>query len=391
MAKNSTKLYKKHLVALISEECDLILAVIRQTPERLRLLELLHPWMYSQTAFIIPMPEVSQNNVDAVIKPFQLWVWMALILAFASVIAILSCFNRLFQSKGRSIIEQDNPSTFPSVRVTESIFMYVVGTLLNQGGYISNTFTPIRLVVGAWCLLTLVLLNVYNGVLISYVTEAGRPQPLINTFDDVLSDSRILLVLDKGFAGDIVISTAEKGLYKTMKDKLNAHPNSRCLSTQQCIDLVKSLPPRYVYLNAVVGLKAAIKKDYMQTRQCKLTIAGEPPFMKQAAGWGLAKNSPYREEFNRGTARLFDVGLTSFWQNWYEPDSKPCYDDKDNGGLNKNEKKPLVRLSLTNLTGAFAVLAVGCAMSILTFLAEIIIFLKKESDKKWSSDNGWRR
>jgi hypothetical protein len=128
--------------------------------------------MYSQTAFIIPMPEVSQNNVDAVIKPFQLWVryidknktciiyrflwwtrlcafvsfftlqtfinvivqvWMALILAFASVIAILSCFNRLFQSKGRSIIEQDNPSTFPSVRVTESIFMYVVGTLLNQG------------------------------------------------------------------------------------------------------------------------------------------------------------------------------------------------------------------------------------------------------------------
>jgi hypothetical protein len=74
------------------------------------------------------------------------------------------------------------------------------------GGHISNKFTPIRLVVGAWCLLTLVLLNVYNGVLISYVTEAGRPQPLINTFDDVLSDSSILLVLDKGFAGDIVIS-----------------------------------------------------------------------------------------------------------------------------------------------------------------------------------------
>lgn len=153
-----------------------------------------------------------------------------------------------------------------------------------SGGYISNKFTPIRLVVGAWCLLTLVLLNVYNGVLISYVTEAGRPQPLINTFEDVLSDS-ILLVLDKGLAGDIVFSvrfvswnswwasaimrnlfivilntfqTAEKGLYKTMKDKLNAHPNSRCLSTQQCIDLVKSLPPRYVYLN--VSDKIAKKK-----------------------------------------------------------------------------------------------------------------------------------
>ena len=56
------------------QECDVILAVIRATPERLQLLEFVHPWMYSQVAFIIPMPEVSNNNVDAVIKPFQLWV-----------------------------------------------------------------------------------------------------------------------------------------------------------------------------------------------------------------------------------------------------------------------------------------------------------------------------
>ncbi|XP_046445178.1 uncharacterized protein LOC124194839 [Daphnia pulex] len=55
-------------------ECDVIIAVIRQTPQRLRLLELVHPWMYASMAFMIPMPEVSQNNVDAVVKPFQFWV-----------------------------------------------------------------------------------------------------------------------------------------------------------------------------------------------------------------------------------------------------------------------------------------------------------------------------
>ncbi len=71
---------------------------------------------------------VLQNFVLNIVQ-----VWMALILAFASVIAVLSCFNRLFRSKGRSAIEQDNPPILPSVRVTESIFMYVVGTLLNQG------------------------------------------------------------------------------------------------------------------------------------------------------------------------------------------------------------------------------------------------------------------
>lgn len=79
------------------------------------------------------------------------------------------------------------------------------------------------------------------------------------------------------------------------------------------------------------------------------------------------------------TARLFEIGLTSLWQNWYEPDSKPCFDDKKNGGGDKNKKNPPVRLSLTNLTGAFAVLAIGCGASILTFLAELIVSRKKSN------------
>jgi hypothetical protein len=79
------------------------------------------------------------------------------------------------------------------------------------------------------------------------------------------------------------------------------------------------------------------------------------------------------------TARLFELGLISLWQNWYEPNSKPCYDDRKNGGENKKKEKPLVRLSLTNLAGAFAVLAFGCVLSFLTFLGEMIIFHGKNN------------
>jgi hypothetical protein len=50
------------------------------------------------------------------------------------------------------------------------------------------------------------MLNVYNGVLISYVTESGRPQPIITSFYDAAYDSNIILVLDKGLGADIVIS-----------------------------------------------------------------------------------------------------------------------------------------------------------------------------------------
>ena len=74
------------------------------------------------------------------------------------------------------------------------------------GGYISSKLTPIRLVVGAWCLLTLVLLNVYNGILISYVTATRQARPLINSVDDVIADPNILLVLNRGLGADVVFS-----------------------------------------------------------------------------------------------------------------------------------------------------------------------------------------
>ncbi len=43
--------------------------------------------------------------------------------------------------------------------------------------------------------------------------------------------------------------TTEKGMYKMGGDKLRAYSKSRCTQTQDCIDLVKSLPARHVYLN----------------------------------------------------------------------------------------------------------------------------------------------
>jgi hypothetical protein len=51
-----------------------MLAFMGPSPERLRKVEVVHPWLYTPPAFLIPMPEMLPNNVDAVIKPFQSWV-----------------------------------------------------------------------------------------------------------------------------------------------------------------------------------------------------------------------------------------------------------------------------------------------------------------------------
>lgn len=48
--------------------------------------------------------------------------------------------------------------------------------------------------------------------------------------------------------------TAESGIYKAFGDKLRSYPKSRCLATQQCIDMVKSEPHQHVYFNVYISL-----------------------------------------------------------------------------------------------------------------------------------------
>lgn len=58
---------------------------------------------------------------------------MAMILATTTVITTLLFFNRLFKSRDQSIIGNDKTAILPSVGETNNIYMYIVGTLLNQG------------------------------------------------------------------------------------------------------------------------------------------------------------------------------------------------------------------------------------------------------------------
>jgi hypothetical protein len=47
------------------------------------------------------------------------------------------------------------------------------------------------------------------------------------------------------------------------------------------------------------ALRTAIENDYLQSRQCKITIAAGDT-SNNAAGWGLAKKTRHLEKFNRG-------------------------------------------------------------------------------------------
>jgi hypothetical protein len=62
---------------------------------------------------------------------------MMLIVAIASVIFSLLYFNRLLKKKIQLTTGDEKITEMYPIRISESIYMYVVGTLLNQGKHFS--------------------------------------------------------------------------------------------------------------------------------------------------------------------------------------------------------------------------------------------------------------
>jgi hypothetical protein len=75
-----------------------------------------------------------------------------------------------------------------------------------------------------------------------------------------------------------------------------------------------------------------------------------------------------------------EVGLVGLWERWHEPDVRPCdlqnhhSSQTNKKKKKKKQKKPLVRLTLINLNGAFVLLGLGYVISFLAFLKERIQF-----------------
>ena len=67
-----------------------------------------------------------------------------------------------------------------------------------------------------------------------------------------------------------------------------------------------------------------------------------------------------------------EMGLVGLWERWHEPDVRPCFPKSHHNKKKKKKKKTLVRLTLTNLNGAFVLLAIGYLLSFLVFIREKI-------------------
>ena len=60
--------------------CDLVVGTITQLYSRFEWMDFLHGYVDGSAAMIIPKPQPLKDNIRAIAKPFQFWVWIGLFL-----------------------------------------------------------------------------------------------------------------------------------------------------------------------------------------------------------------------------------------------------------------------------------------------------------------------
>ncbi|EFX77451.1 hypothetical protein DAPPUDRAFT_247527 [Daphnia pulex] len=324
----------KHLIVTTAiPQCDIVVGAFAMTAARLVISEFVPGVFYTSVASVIAMPE-SMNNVAAVVKPFQPWVWIGIICVIPCVLLVLFCLQRWYPTSYNREVEfgqTKEKSKLSSSFGFTAILFYVFGVLLNQGAYCPDKRLVVRIVAAVWCLAAFVLVTGYNSLLISYVTSPNA-EPLIQSIKDLGHTFDIHVVVDAGLGIDYILSVgavratnATSGFYKEMGDKLRSYPNSRCPKPEVCVDLVKS--GNHAYIAVTIAALLSMKKDFISTGKCDLTMAKQKEFAP-ALAWVLPKHSPLREDVTKGFAviEILDYGLLYIWAQRYQTDVRKCQD-----------------------------------------------------------------
>ncbi|KAI9559875.1 hypothetical protein GHT06_013882 [Daphnia sinensis] len=341
-------------------KCDLMMGTIVMTTSRLPFMDFAEGYSYTTAAVLMPMPE-STSNTEAIIKPFQISVRIALYLSIHPIPGTI-----------RSVVSGEKQSAVhrPERLTAGQIIFEVCCILLSQGGKIPKMpRLAVCFVLGSWCLGTFVLISAYNSVLVAYILGSNAV-PLVDSLTDVALKPNVRVVVDDGKGIDIVLSSAKDGVYKQLGDKLRSDPKSRCATHRDCINLVKS--EKYTYIQGMFGALTMISQDFKATNKCNLAIARRFDPTPGSLSWVLPKKSPNTKIFVKGFMELHQAGLIDFWtrrEQEKHQNANFCLNEakqKQRGKTFDNRTK----ITLKNFSGAFYILIFGCIASFLCFLCE---------------------
>ncbi|KAB0802205.1 hypothetical protein PPYR_04391 [Photinus pyralis] len=225
----------------------------------------------------------------------------------------------------------------------QNCLWYMYGALLQQGGMHLPYADSARLIVGTWWLVVLVVATTYCGNLVAFLTFPKIDIPI--TTESPLPKLRELY----------------RGM---MKDQIDY--DKMFYEVEQ---------GRHVYFDWKTKLIYFMKKQYLVTDRCDLTLGREDLFDEKIA-MVMAPDTPYLTLINDEIKRLHQVGLIDKWYQNYLPKKDKCFQ------VTRVTEVTNHTVNLDDMQGSFFVLLLGFTLASLWLLGEVLYTTYKAKKKE---------
>ncbi|KAI9554064.1 hypothetical protein GHT06_019336 [Daphnia sinensis] len=339
---------------LMKQEIDVAPFPFVVTPLLLQLIDFSIPLTVEDYHLLQPWPE-EESRLSACIRPFSTTVWLFFLISTGVVIVFMSVFTHFRH--------QQISKTTSFMNAVSDHAIFVMTIVAAQGNYASpKTGFPFRLMLGLWCLTMVVLVNAYTGTLMSYLT-VPKLKPIVNTLAELAArrDTQMTVNFELGKARMFLEATS--GPNKIIGDSLRKNP--QFLTKGNALAALKNiLERRATYFTNRSQVKYFMAMDMKIHGKCRMTSSDPVPFIEYYSS-GFPKKGRKNWIINHDMQYLKESGLLINWLKKYTPNVDKCM-------LGKTKPRSRVTsLTPLDLSSAFALLAIGVGLSLLTFLLEI--------------------
>ncbi|KAL9984222.1 hypothetical protein ACROYT_G006495 [Oculina patagonica] len=357
---------------VIDGKSDLIVAALTINNERAEWIEFSKPFKY-QGLTILVKKDQSRNSLDSFLRPFQINLWLLVLLSVHIVAVILYLLDR-FSPFGRfKLARKEKEETALNL---SSAMWFSWGVLLNSGiGEGTPRSFSARVLGMVWAGFAMIIVASYTANLAAFLV-LDRPKAVVSGIDDpnlrnpsenfpyaTVANSSV----DAYFRRQVELSSMytfmEKYNVKTAKEAIQKVNNGELMA------FIWDSPVLY----------------YEASENCDLTTAGEL-FGRSGYGIGMPKGSPWSNAISLAILNFHESGVMEELETTWI-DTRNC-DEQNNSPAT---------LGLNHMLGVFIMVAAGIGAGIVIIILEILYHkhrgwkeeqkeLAKKTTDKWRAN-----
>ncbi|CAD5121791.1 DgyrCDS10267 [Dimorphilus gyrociliatus] len=287
---------------LDNKKADLAIGPYNVLEQRLEAVDFMTAVGSETLAIIMKRPDHKVLSSFFITKPLKPEVWYSYLAFVILAFAFIYLYTKLD-------VHENNMRVYSEYSVFRLSLWYAICASLNQGSVLPNSKnSSVRILVAFVWITTVVVIAIYTGNLIAFLSVRKAKLP-VETLEDAVTNSEFRLVILGSSAHEFLFKTAKTGVFRKAWEKIEKDlPYSIVYSLKDGLERAKNQNTGFVNERSVMNLVSHMDCDYV-------TTPVENDFHSRSIAFPVQKHWPYLETFNNALQEVvIEGGYVEKWK-----------------------------------------------------------------------------